>query len=425
MPDKTIIIDAFDDNDGIMQLVQEQETAAKPKGVLATISGNALKVDIVNKNKRLYKGKVMEDAILKAQPKLAARKLLGEVDHPDGLFQNPSGSLARAAIRFTDLWKEENLVKYKGYIMNVEEGRKLHELLEAGVGAGVSTRGRANSHREKINNEEVDVIDDFDFFGIDVVLNPANPAATEIQVEGEKVDFSNEAYKDSFNGEADNMENGEKIIVDNIESISPELLESIKVKAVEDAKAGIEQAITEALTTKHTAEMEALKVSLGEENVKAIEAAKAEVLASEEIQGLFNLKKIVGEAVADFNAKNEKKEETSKVEEISAKLTEAEAAANEWKTKFEAAELARTLAVNMDSLLKDYPYASIMRARIEKCETVESMNDTFNKEKVFIEDIVSKSSANGIGKTKSPIPSTAGLDEQAKIRQRKLAGIGK
>lgn len=423
MPEQKVLIETFDDVEGIMHIVQEEEApAVKPKGVLALISGNALKTDIVNKNRRLYKREVMSKAVDKAQPKLEARKLLGELDHPDGFLQNPAGSLARAAIKFTDLWIEGNLVKYKGHILDVAEGRKLYELLEAGVGAGVSTRGRAFSHPDKIEGVEVDVIDDFDFFGIDVVLNPANPAAEGFQYEGEQIDFNNEAFKDSFNGE------DEKMAITNVEELVaayPELVESIKAQAIADAKEGIENSVKEALKVENETAVNELKATFEAEKTQAIEAAKAEVLASEEIQNLQTLKKVVGEAVAEFNAKAEKKEEDSKVEEISAKLTEAETARDDFKAKYEAEKLAKELVVTKDSLLKDYPHASLMRERIENCGTIEDMKAVFEKEKVFIESIILKASANGTGKQNSAEPKTADLAEQEKIRQRKLAGIGK
>ena len=438
-----------------------EEGKSKPAGVLLYIEGVAAQAGIVNHNNRLYPVDVFKNAVENAQESVSAGKFLGEVDHDWW-----GGTLARAAIRFTDLWMEDDLVKYKGVVMDTEWGRTLKDLLVAGVGIGTSTRGYGTV--EYAGDSGIGIVqNDFELEGIDAVLEESNPAATTPAWEG-KVGFTpimegNTLVGFSLNKEtymkitdtSQNIKEGlskmEITTVEQLRTAYPDLVKQVEEAAVASAKEGIEKAYHEAVETnlRGTIETE-LKTKYDTELETKIAEAKEtttkEIMESEAALALNTLKEAVIGAVKPFMVDISMDEETkAKVAALETKLADAEKAVTEATAAKNTAESAKTaaetaaaeakaaleayvnkenVAQHLESKIANYEHAVLLRPRLAECKSIEEIDAKFEAEKAFIESIVSKlGTPAGQGQTTAPdAKDTTVLDEELQ-RQRKLAGL--
>jgi hypothetical protein len=132
------------------------------------ISGPFLMFDKLNRNNRMYPGKIMESAVNKYIKEFIERKrALGEMNHPSRLTVDPE----RACILTESLTKDGNYYIGRAKVLSTPLGKLLENLLSDGVKIGVSSRGVGTLQRRGEINE---VKNDFNLtVAADVVFDPS------------------------------------------------------------------------------------------------------------------------------------------------------------------------------------------------------------------------------------------------------------
>lgn len=385
------------------------EEADKSKNKLMKIAGVAGRAGIVNRNKRFYSLLTFENAVERAQAKLKANKFLGEVEHPD----SPRGSLKRAALRFTNLFMDGDMMRFEAVVLPTPGGQILEGLLRGGVGVGVSTRGRASVSYDQMGGEDVTVIQpDLEFDGIDVVLEESNPF-------GKVSNFESKGGTPAMK------------TVEELRAAYAELVESIEQEAVTKAKAAFETEVKEANDTVIAEEVrkqtEAIKVEAVKEAMESdeVKALKATV---ESIRGLVAPAGSVNESLdADSKALLEAAESAkTQLEESVTNLTKE---LDEVKVERDAlaqakadAETAKAVAEAIDAKLSGERFAEAIRKNLEECKTVDEVEAAFARSKALVESLLESQGLNVPGNGTVASPKTPDEDE-ATARQRRLAGL--
>lgn len=346
-------------SDGTANLT-ESEVAGKTHRV---VEGTAAKAGIVNRNKRLYPERVFEKTLnTYVNAKVAANKFLGELEHPDEI----RSSLSRAAVKFTEVWKEGADIKYRAIILPTPAGKILEQLLEAGVAVGVSTRGAGSYKFEKVGGEEVEVIqDDYRMTGIDFVLDESNPYGAISKFEstegGHNVDIKTvEQLKAHFPELATQLEEsarseGAAAKETELNGLQEAALEQAKQEAVDTYKASEEAKQYE---TAFNAIVEAMKPHLPE----TVRIAESEL----------------GKEVTDLRASLKTKE--AEAIDAKAKLTEAQG-------KLAKIEDAKKLAEAIEAKVAGHKFESLLRQRLSELATADEVDAKFDKEVTFLESV--------------------------------------
>lgn len=242
-----------------MQALVEVQTTApsvvESDGNATYVSGIASVVEHKNRNGRVYPRAVMERAIEDARQKISEGAFLGELDHPEN---GAYGSLDRTAVRFTDLFFEGDVVKFRGVILETKAGRNLKALLQGGVKVGMSTRGAGTLIKEKRNGEDVLVVGpDYQLFGIDAVNVPSSEKG---------VMSLQESLEEKLNQTLKGQETM-PLTLDELKEQHKDLYEQFRNKVLSEVHA----------------EMDALrkKLSESEQKVQQLESIKREVLGDE------------------------------------------------------------------------------------------------------------------------------------------------
>lgn len=239
------------------------EANAPVDGIIGRIRGYAAKLNMRNDNDRFYGADVISEAVQKIEPGLMEGALLGEVDHPE---KRTSQTLKDAAIKYTKLWIENDandperpLLAYEADILDNPNGQHLQTLLRAKVKIGISTRGYAKLHRGSVKESgksiDVDILDAYEFAGIDAVHNPSNKFGRIAHHENEE-DFDMD-----------------EVTLETLTESKPELVAQIREAAANDAKAELktahEQAMAAAKLAAETAQREAVEAAVNEAKVAA------------------------------------------------------------------------------------------------------------------------------------------------------------
>jgi len=399
----------FDANGVLRRSCVFTEAANADAGTLGKLEMTVAKTDIINRNGRLYSKEVFELAIGRAQALIAAGNFLGEVDHPW------AGSLQGAAIRFTKLWLDGDLVKAEAVILATDHGKHLRALLDGGVGVQVSTRGYATMTTEKRTIDGVDIEigvvgKDYTMEGIDVVLFASNPA-----------------------GRVQKHESG-----DIPQEKSPMNLETLR-KEHPDLVTAIETAAREGYVAQADVETQVAAA-----RAEGVEAGKNEI--TESTKGQLTALAAVIEAVKALvpapaaGDKNETEtDDSKKVEQLESELKTLRAtveAAEAEKTRLanEAKETARVAAVQaaLDESLKGYENADLItdadKAAILAAESADAAKALITSKKESIDIIAARAAAKKVGEsgTGEVAPPNEGekveLSEEDK-RARRIAGI--
>lgn len=131
------------------------------------IEGIFAQAELKNRNGRIYPRKVMEKALEAYQPMIAARRALGELNHPAHPNVNPE----RASHLIEKLvWEDNNVMGRAKILTSLPMGKIAKGLIDEGVSFGVSTRGMG-SISEKEGTKVVQ--DDFVLNTIDLVSDPS------------------------------------------------------------------------------------------------------------------------------------------------------------------------------------------------------------------------------------------------------------
>lgn len=124
-------------SNAITDVITESEHGLKP-GLY--ISGVFMQAEVVNRNKRLYPKKVLQEAVSKyITEQVDTKQSLGELNHPPRANVDPN----QAAILIEKLWWEGNNVMGIARIIEGDNGPgdKLAANIRAGWIPGVSSRG--------------------------------------------------------------------------------------------------------------------------------------------------------------------------------------------------------------------------------------------------------------------------------------------
>lgn len=123
---------------------------------------------VKNRNNRIYPMTLLERELNRVMPDIRARKLIGELDHPDDLkihLDKVSHLVIEAAV---------NNGKIVGTIEVIDGtpcGQILRGLIDAGVQLGISSRAMGSVQK---NNEGIDIVqEDFTLLTWDVVAQPS------------------------------------------------------------------------------------------------------------------------------------------------------------------------------------------------------------------------------------------------------------
>lgn len=134
------------------------------------IEGIFMQTEKQNKNGRIYRRPVMENALGQYQKLIEEKRSLGELGHPP----NPTVNLDKVSHLITSLKFEGNDVIGRAKILDTPMGKIAQNFIEEGVGLGVSSRG-LGSLKEKNGVNEVQ--DDFHLATVDIVADPSAPDA--------------------------------------------------------------------------------------------------------------------------------------------------------------------------------------------------------------------------------------------------------
>lgn len=150
---------------------QITESAAQNNGKII-VSGILQRAEAKNQNGRVYPKQILMREVKKYQQnQIKENRALGELDHPDSSvinLRNVSHNVLECD------WKGNDVVG-KVEILPTPSGNILKNLLGAGIRLGISSRGLGSV--KEINENTVEVQDDFELIGWDFVSNPSTQGA--------------------------------------------------------------------------------------------------------------------------------------------------------------------------------------------------------------------------------------------------------
>lgn len=166
MTDKRLIVDClnFDCTPDIIKESYEKNGKLIVSGVLQRANAK-------NQNGRIYPKEILKREVEKYQTLVKERRALGELDHPDSAIVN----LSNVSHNITDIhWDGEDVVGTVE-ILTTPSGNILAELFKNNIKVGISSRGMAST--KPIDDNTVEVCDDFELIAFDFVSNPSTIGA--------------------------------------------------------------------------------------------------------------------------------------------------------------------------------------------------------------------------------------------------------
>jgi hypothetical protein len=130
------------------------------------IKGPYLQAEVKNKNGREYPRTLLEREVVKMQEKIAAKRSMGELDHP----ASPTVNLDRVSHLIESLSMEGNTGVGVSKVLPTPMGKIAQTLLREGIVLGVSTRGVGTLKGTTVN-------DDYRLITVDIVADPSAPGA--------------------------------------------------------------------------------------------------------------------------------------------------------------------------------------------------------------------------------------------------------
>lgn len=137
------------------------------------LSGPIQRAGIRNQNGRIYPKKIlMREAKKYAETYITENRALGELDHPDSSVIN----LKNVSHNILKMWWKGDDLMGQLEILTTPAGNILKELLKAGIRVGISSRG-LGSVKPIGEDNTVEVQEDFEIIGWDIVSNPSTQGA--------------------------------------------------------------------------------------------------------------------------------------------------------------------------------------------------------------------------------------------------------
>lgn len=341
------------------------------------ISGPFTRVDIPNRNNRIYPKEVANAAIAKLRPMVEEKRIRMLCDHP-GFFEGPS--LERSAgllLSITDV-QDDGYAYYTAQILDTDSGRNLKAILDAGSKIGVSTRGTGESEDyewvdsngdkrtvEKINNWELQSVDFVD-----------DPAVLDTEM---YMKLHMESLQRRTSSMAKNVE--------ELKSEYPEFCKQIAESACADVKKEFETKITDLEANVKTAnesvnaKSEALDKLV--DSVKAMAPDKFTIVQeSEAIQAK-------DAEIAELNKKLE--EANSKIESLENEIKETKIESE----KKEKDAFVENLKVSDPEFFKLDSFKNIF----DNCITKEDVKTVYENNSKIVKEMKEKSIIPSAGKT--------------------------
>jgi len=136
------------------------------------VTGVLQRAEAKNQNGRVYPKQILMREVTKYQNnQVKENRALGELDHPDSSVVN----LRNVSHNVLECYWKGNDVMGKVEILPTPSGNILKNLLQAGIRLGISSRGLGSV--KEINENTVEVQDDFELIGWDFVSNPSTQGA--------------------------------------------------------------------------------------------------------------------------------------------------------------------------------------------------------------------------------------------------------
>jgi hypothetical protein len=135
------------------------------------LSGPLQKASEKNHNGRVYPREILLREIEKYQQVIGERRALGELDHPDSSIIN----LKNVSHNVLECHWEGDTVVGKIEILTTPSGNIAKELIKNNVRLGISSRGLGTVRN--INENTVEVQDDFELLCFDLVSSPSTRGA--------------------------------------------------------------------------------------------------------------------------------------------------------------------------------------------------------------------------------------------------------
>jgi len=148
-----------------MRLVESSPTKLEKKSPTC-LAGEFASFDTLNQNGRVYPQSIYEEALKPLYPKVEARSLLGECDHP---IEYDEVRLSNVSHVITKIECKEGKVYGEVELLDTPAGKVVQSLVEAGVPIGISSRALGDAIEE--NGHET--VTDMQLITYDLVADPS------------------------------------------------------------------------------------------------------------------------------------------------------------------------------------------------------------------------------------------------------------
>lgn len=164
---KKLLVDTI-----LFQVNPSQIHETVSKGGRVIVEGVLQRAGAKNQNGRIYPKNILMREVKKyAETNIKENRALGELDHPDSSVIN----LKNVCHNVLGVkWNDDDVVG-RVEILPTPSGNILRDLLGAGIRLGISSRGLGSV--KEINENTVEVQDDFELIGWDFVSNPSTHGA--------------------------------------------------------------------------------------------------------------------------------------------------------------------------------------------------------------------------------------------------------
>ena len=124
-----------------------------------------------NQNGRIYPMAILMREAERYKTFIKERRALGELDHPE----SPVVNLKNVSHNLTELWFSGEDLMGNIEVLSTPSGNSLKELLKNNIKLGISSRGLGSI--KEIDEDTVEVQEDFNLICFDVVSNPSTEGA--------------------------------------------------------------------------------------------------------------------------------------------------------------------------------------------------------------------------------------------------------
>ena len=136
------------------------------------VSGILQRAEAKNQNGRIYPFEILQREVKNYEENFIKQKrAMGELDHPDSEVVN----LKNVSHNITRTWWDDKTLMGEVEILTTPSGNILRELLKCGITIGISSRGAGSVKR--VNENTVEVNDDFSLIAFDFVSSPSTIGA--------------------------------------------------------------------------------------------------------------------------------------------------------------------------------------------------------------------------------------------------------